>query len=153
MKKIFSLFLVLMMVMSLFGSTNALAEDPVEINVLARIWSPYKEDQRDIISEIEKACNVKFNIEWAPNDGYSERLYSTLASGKIPDLIARYQVSESSLLNEGAIVPLDEYLHLAPNYVAAIGEDIANLTNANDGHLYAISNIVDIPPCLLYVHP
>ena len=146
MKKIFSLFLVLMMVMSLFGSTNALAEDPVEINVLARIWSPYKEDQRDIISEIEKACNVKFNIEWAPNDGYSERLYSTLASGKIPDLIARYQVSESSLLNEGAIVPLDEYLHLAPNYVAAIGEDIANLTNANDGHLYAISNIVDIPP-------
>lgn len=74
------------------------------------------------------------------------RVYSTIATGKLPDLIARQGISESSMINEGAIVPITPYLDLAPNYVAAIGADKAGITNANDGQIYAISSIIDIPP-------
>ncbi|HQO56425.1 MAG TPA: extracellular solute-binding protein [Clostridia bacterium] len=145
MKKFLSLLLVVAMLLPLL-CVSAVAEEPVEIKILAQIWAPYKEEQMDIFREIEKACNVKFTIEWAPRDGFNERVYSTLASGQLPDLIARQGLSESSLINEGAIVPLDDYLQYAPNYVAAIGEDKASLTNASDGYLYPISSIIDIQP-------
>lgn len=146
MKKTLSLVIVLTMMLTMLSFTCASAEAPVEINVLAQIWAPYEEEQRDIFAKIEEACNVKLNIEWAPKDGFSERVYSTIASGNLPDLIARQGISESSLINEGAIVPLTPYLDLAPNYVAAIGADKAGITNANDGLIYAISSIIDIPP-------
>lgn len=146
MKKTLSLVLVLTMMLSLFSFTTASAEAPVEINILAQIWTPYEEEQRDVFAKLEEACNVKLNIEWAPKDGFSERVYSTIATGKLPDLIARQGISESSMINEGAIVPITPYLDLAPNYVAAIGADKAGITNANDGQIYAISSIIDIPP-------
>ena len=146
MKKTLSLVLVLTMMLSLFSFTTASAEAPVEINILAQIWTPYEEEQRDVFAKLEEACNVKRNIEWAPKDGFSERVYSTIATGKLPDLIARQGISESSMINEGAIVPITPYLDLAPNYVAAIGADKAGITNANDGQIYAISSIIDIPP-------
>ncbi|MBR5382723.1 MAG: extracellular solute-binding protein, partial [Clostridia bacterium] len=146
MKKSLSLILTLMMLTGLFLVPVASAEDPVQINILAQIWAPYEEEQRDIFSKIEEACNVKLNIEWAPRDGFNERVYSTIATGTLPDMIARWNLSESSMINEEAIVPQDDWLYLAPNYVKAIGEDAASITNANDGKLYPIASIVDIPP-------
>ena len=62
MKKTLSLVLVLTMMLSLFSFTTASAEAPVEINILAQIWTPYEEEQRDVFAKLEEACNVKLNI-------------------------------------------------------------------------------------------
>ena len=53
MKKTLSLVLVLTMMLSLFSFTSASAEAPVEINILAQIWTPYEEEQRDVFAKIQ----------------------------------------------------------------------------------------------------
>lgn len=97
---------------------------------------------------IEKMTGVHFDIDWRTSDGYATVVSTILAGGvdNLPDIIqlnAAYSVS--GLVEEGAVVALDDYLHLIPNVVAAVGEDRMNKWRSADGHIYSIPTIVNVP--------
>ena len=96
---------------------------------------------------IQALTNTTVNIDWRVADNYDTQLATTLASGKLPDIIVAGANGSGvmNLVSEGAIVPLDDYIDLIPNIVAAVGEKrMANWRQA-DGHIYTIPTIVDVP--------
>lgn len=96
---------------------------------------------------IEKMTGVHFDIDWRTSDGYATVVSTILAGGvdSLPDIIQPGAFGVAGLVEEGAIIALDDYLDLIPNVVAAVGEDrMANWRSA-DGHIYSIPTIVNVP--------
>lgn len=94
---------------------------------------------------IEKLTNAKIVIDWRTADGYDTQVATTLASGKLPDIMGAGSYGVLNLANEGAIVALDDYLHLIPNIVEAVGEKRMADWRQADGHIYTLPTIVDVP--------
>ena len=98
---------------------------------------------------VEAMTGVHFDIDWRTSDGYAEIVNTVLANAssdvtKLPDIIQPGAYGISALVNEGAIIPLDDYLDLIPNVVAAVGDRMSSWAAA-DGHIYAIPTIVNVP--------
>ena len=49
------------------------------------------------------------------------------------------------LADDGAVIPLDDYLDLMPHIVAAVGEDRMNYWRQADGHIYTIPSVINVP--------
>lgn len=152
MKKTLSMVLALAMAASATALpvTGALADaastEEASFTVLAKTWSPYNPDETSIWDELAKRTGIRMNFIWAPNSNYDEKVNTILASDDLPDAI--YGASTSLLLNQEAIIPLDDLLaEYCPNYLALLDEsDYAYLRNAEDGQMYFISHILDFPP-------
>ena len=101
----------------------------------------------DTIFPIEKMTGVHFDIDWRTSDGYAVVVSTILAGGldNLPDVIQPGAFGMAGLADEGAIIPLDDYLDLIPNVVAAVGEDRMDNWRSADGHIYAIPTIVNVP--------
>ncbi|MFA6506761.1 MAG: extracellular solute-binding protein [Treponemataceae bacterium] len=124
--------------------------EPLNISVLASIWPPY-EQTKTIFPEIEKATNTKLTIEWAPRDGYRDKISTILASGKLPDvIIITNPLDKEFLKNQGAIIPLNDLLNkYAPNYLSKLKkEDYPFVRDISDGNMYFMSLLIDFPPSL-----
>lgn len=94
---------------------------------------------------ILERTNARVEIDWRVTDNYATQVATLLASGQLPDILVAGDYGVSNLVSEGAIIPLDDYLHLIPNIVEAVGENrMANWRSA-DGHIYTIPTIVDVP--------
>ncbi len=147
MKKLIALLLALVMVTAL-APLSAIAEEPTTITVLAKTWSPYNPEETSVWDELAARTGVKIEWIWAPNTNYDEKVNTILAGGDLPDAI--YGATTSLLLNQGAIIPLDDYLaELCPNYLALLKpEDDPYLRNAADGKMYFMSHIMDFPPSM-----
>lgn len=147
MKKLLALLLTLAMVISLVP-LGAMAEEVTTIRVLAKTWTPYDPQETSIWDELAARTGVKIEWIWAPNSNYDEKVNTVLASGDLPDAI--YGATTALLLNQGAILPLDEYLEeMCPNYLALLKpEDDPYLRNAADGKMYFMSHIMDFPPSM-----
>lgn len=146
MKKAISLLLALVLMAALvpFG---ALAEGVTTIKVLAKTWTPYNPEETSIWDELAARTGVKIEWIWAPESNYDEKVNTVLAS-ELPDAI--YGATTSLLLNQGAIIPLDDYLAKScPNYLALLTEsDYPYLRNAADGKMYFMSHMLDFPPSM-----
>lgn len=94
---------------------------------------------------IEQKTGAHIAIDWRVEDNYGTQVATTLASGQLPDIIQAGDYGISALVSEGAILPLDDYLHLIPNIVAAVGEDRMADWRSADGHIYTIPTIVNVP--------
>jgi putative aldouronate transport system substrate-binding protein len=94
---------------------------------------------------ILERTNARINIDWRVADNYATQLATVLASGKLPDIINAGPNGITNLVSEGAIIPLDDYMDLIPNIVAAVGENRMDKWREADGHIYAIPTIVDVP--------
>lgn len=128
-------------------SKNLYLDKHVEITGMGVHYNNYPTefDGAYYFPAIEKLTNAKFMIDWRVQDGYETQVATTLASGKLPDIITAGSYGIINLANEGAIIPLDDYLHLIPNVVEAVGEDRMADWRQADGHIYAIPTIVDVP--------
>ena len=148
MKKLFALLLALALTTTLLPFSAMAEDDVTTIKVLAKTWSPYDPEETSIWDELAVRTGVKIEWIWAPNSNYDEKVNTILASGDLPDAI--YGASTSLLLNQGAIIPLDDYLaELCPNYLALLKpEDDPYLRNASDGKMYFMSHILDFPPSM-----
>ena len=94
---------------------------------------------------IEALTGARIEIDWRVEDNYATQVATTLASRKLPDIMVAGAYGVMNLVGEGAIVPLDDYIELMPDIVAAVGEDrMANWRQA-DGHIYTIPTIVNVP--------
>ncbi len=168
MKKCLALFLSLVLVLSLGSS---LADDPplkqalidaaktlepskelyfengLEISAMGMIFNNYPTefDGCYLWPAVEKLTNTRITVDWRVEDNYSTQVATVLASGKLPDLLTAGAYGVSNLVNEGAILELDEYLDLIPHVVAAVGEDRMAKWRQADGHIYTLPTIVNVP--------
>ena len=96
---------------------------------------------------VEKKTGVHWDVDWRTADGYATVISTVLAGGaeNLPDVLqVGNGVTVSGLVTEGAIIPLDDYLDLIPNVVAAVGDRLSSWASA-DGHIYTIPTIVNVP--------
>ncbi len=145
MKK--SIALILALILALAAMPGVFAEEePVTISILAKTWSPYNPEVTAVWDELAARTGIKIEFNWAPNSNYDEKVNTVLASDDIPDCI--YGASTSLLLNQEAIIPLDDLLEeYCPNYLALLDDaDYAYLRNAADGKMYFLSHILDFAP-------
>ncbi len=98
-------------------------------------------------SAIEKMTGVSLDIFWTDRNNYLSSLSTTLLTGidEMPDIINASNFGVMDLADDNIIIPLDEYLDLMPDIVAAVGEDRLNYLRQTDGHIYTIPSITDIP--------
>lgn len=170
MKKLVSLALALVMLLSL---TSAMADtvggmadgwwkdieiapsetfhldEPLTITALGIHFNQYPTefDGCYYLPTVEKYTNVHLQVDWRPDSDWNTQVATALAGGidNLPYLIRPGTYGVAALANEGAIVPLDDYLDLIPNIVAAVDEERFADWKAADGHFYTIPTIVNVP--------
>lgn len=50
--------------------------ETVEFSYLTQMWEPFSAEN-NLVSEYEKAMNMKMDVEWAPVDNYSTRVLTS----------------------------------------------------------------------------
>jgi len=111
------------------------------------IWEPHPEDPSDIMLEVFERTGTTVEFQWFPSEMFQERIAVTLASGELPDVISGGGIA--ALIAEEALLPLDDLLErYGQNILAAVGDDLHLLRNADTGNIYTIPNIIDFPPAM-----
>ena len=152
MKKLLALFLALVMTLSAGSvlaekSPNLYFENGLEISGMGVHFNNYPTefDGCYFFPTILERTNAKITIDWRVEDNYATQVATTLASRNLPDILQANAYGVMNLVSEGAVIPLDDYIDLIPNVVAAVGEDRMADWRSADGHIYAIPTIVDVP--------
>ncbi len=152
MKRILALVLAAVMLLSIGSvlaekSPNLYFDKELSIKGMGVHFNNYPTefDGTYYFPTILERTNARVQIDWRVGDNYGTQVATLLASGNLPDILNAGDYGVSNLVSEGAIIPLDDYLHLIPNIVEAVGEHrMANWRSA-DGHIYSIPTIVDVP--------
>lgn len=132
---------------ALAPSENLYFENGLEISGMGVHFNNYPTefDGCFYFPAIQALTNATITIDWRVQDNYATQMATTLAAGTLPDIIQASDYGIMNLVNEGAVVALDEYLHLIPNVVEAVGEDRMALWRQADGHIYTIPTITNVP--------
>lgn len=128
-------------------SSELYFENGLEITTLGQIYNNYPTefDGCYVWPAIKAMTNVTITNDWRVEDSYATQVATVLASQQLPDLINAGAFGVSALVDEGAIIELDQYLDLIPNIVNAVGEDRMAKWRQADGHIYTIPTIVNVP--------
>ncbi len=152
MKKLVALALALVMMLSITAafaekSPNLYFDEKVVVSAMGIHFNSYPTefDGCYYFPTIEERINVRFEIDWRTDTDYANQVAAALGAGKLPDIMVAGAYGVMNLVSEGAIIPLDDYLDLIPNIVAAVGEDRMAHWRQADGHIYTIPTIVDVP--------
>ena len=102
---------------------------------------PEKVDEA-IIAKIEQENNVEIEFETPPSTNYMERLQIMLAGGDYPDVIQFNSQNDKvyfDALNNGVIIPINEYLKSADNLKKHTYEiSWKSLMTKQDGKIYGV---------------
>ena len=124
-------------------------DEPLTITALGIHFNQYPTefDGCYYLPTVEKYTNVHLQVDWRTDADWNTQIATALAGGvdSLPYLIRPGSYGVTALANEGAIIPLDDYLDLIPNIVAAVGEDRFADWKSADGHFYTIPTIVNVP--------
>lgn len=85
---------------------------------------PFNEDWL-VIKEVEKFLNADITFEVTPYNDYQDKITLLLNSGTAPDVVTYIAPSGppySTFALNGALVPLNQYEHLTPNFLAWVKE-------------------------------
>jgi len=119
------------------------AEEVYTFKMFASFSTPeLSEADKAFFELVEKANNVKIELEVPPSTNYSERLQIMLAGGDYPDVVLFPSENDKVLLDavkNGVLIPLNEYLENAPN-LKKYSYDISwdSLKLAGDDNIYGI---------------
>lgn len=89
MKKAILAILVLALsfgTLPVFGWADEQTEEPVEISVLANLFSDPPDMEGPFWTEWQRMTNSKLNVEWVPSGDYDTKLNLKLASNSLPEL-------------------------------------------------------------------
>ncbi|GHV52773.1 sugar ABC transporter permease [Spirochaetia bacterium] len=152
MKKMISVLVLLSIAVTASWATggrqSTAAGSGQEISIMATHWAPYPLPAEDsvIFKAIEKNQGIKFKFDWRQATDYNTQIATTLAGGKLPDLLNPGTYGTIPLKDEGAIIALDDLLQkYGQNILKAVGPDRMAHWREADGHIYTIAGIVDIP--------
>src|SRR5690554_4978908 len=113
----------------------------------ARIGLYRGDDYNDKASfqEMEKRTNIRINFELSAGTAYEEQFNLLMASRDLPDLILAqgWNVNASTYGQQGALLPIDQYLEYMPNFSRILEEypEIRGQVTAADGHIYYMPNL------------
>lgn len=95
---------------------------------------------------MEKMTNAHVAIDWHEADGYASSVATTLLMdiSELPDIVNPFSFGIMDLADDGMIVPLDDYLELMPDIVAAVGEERMDAWRQADGHIYFIPSVSSV---------
>ncbi len=123
-------------------------EDGLEITGLGVTYDgrPTEFDGCYYFPAILSMTGVRVDIDWQEDEGYSSAVATTLLSSKedLPDIINPTGFGVMDLADDNLIIPLDNYLELMPDIVAAVGEEHMDSCRSPDGHIYTIPSVSTI---------
>src|SRR5690625_2376200 len=95
-----------------------------------------------IIEEINNLLEIDLEVEFVPEGGY-EKINVAIASGDLPDVLTINYPSPTlqQWINEGILIPLNEYLPMMPTVKSKIEENLE--WTAIDGEYYGYPFIED----------
>lgn len=95
---------------------------------------------------ITQMTGVTLNIFWTSADSYQTSLSTTLLEGtdQLPDILNASDFGVMDLVDDGAVIPLDDYLDLMPDIVAAVGSERMDNWREADGHIYAFPSVTNV---------
>ncbi|HEY8457747.1 MAG TPA: extracellular solute-binding protein [Actinopolymorphaceae bacterium] len=104
---------------------------------------------------LEKRANVDIEVQIIPVIDYDTKVNTILASGDIPDVIwgsGPTSATWKEAQDEGAFLPIDEYLEQYPAIREAVPESIWKLLKDENGDTYFIPNLIwpQVPFFLCY---
>lgn len=130
-----------------FTSVDAPPGDGEDVTSFQVLWAspPRPREQNAYWQELEKRLNVTFNPTLVASDGYNDKLSTTIASGKIPDLTFVMDNDAIGLraIQDGAYADLSQILG-GDNVLE--WPNLANVSSnawtasAKNGHIYGIPN-------------
>lgn len=140
MKKMLSLMLALMLVLSIVPGVYAEAAPTAftYMTITSDVWSVDDAPMQEAM----RLTNTDITFELAPLDTYTSSLQTMLAGGTLPDVI-QFRGAEqlNVLLDQEVLLPLETLIEEhAPNILAFFGEDVWKQAKAavGDGHVYYI---------------
>ncbi|UVI32845.1 extracellular solute-binding protein [Paenibacillus spongiae] len=100
-------------------------EEPYELTYLTtgdQAAKPLQPNDR-IIAEINKRLNIKLTVKIVP-EGSIDKINAAFASGDLPDVVSTYfpKNAVSQWIDEGIIIPLNDYLDDMPTFKKDIEE-------------------------------
>lgn len=121
------------------------SSEGLSFSYMGSIWDPFPQTMTPVMQALLDRTNTSIDFQWHPSANYEEKVTVTLASGKLPDMI--YGANLATLIDQGAIIPLDELLEEhGQNILAQLTEsDLNMIRNAQDGHIYNIPFVLDFP--------
>ena len=141
MKKLVSLFLALVMVLSLVSFASA--EEPFEITILLPQFPAdidFVMENNPVLQAIQEKTGVKLSIQWGANSVYTDILSNTMTD---PPMLVAVTDARAPLIVDsaraGAFWDLSEAIKDAENYPnLAAGNEGVYANTAIDGHVYGI---------------
>lgn len=141
MKRFVSLAIVLLMMLGM-SSFTAIAEEPIEIDLIMRNIGYAPTNDNDIFKAIEAATGYKINIDLKPGSDYATTCQMVIASGDYPDAMewhcSTYPNDLQMLADDGLLLPLDELLAEYGQNILANREDANFFRSSTDGKIYGI---------------
>lgn len=156
MKKLVSLFLALVMVLSM--ASFASADEPFTITVMLPDLNALVEAQLEnnpVLDAIEEATGVRLEIIYAANSSYGDSLNTTMTdpSEKQPMLIAMTDARGTTMINNaraGAFWDLTDYVNDTENYPNLAGNAGIYNNISIDGRIYGIYRTRAYPRAGIY---
>ena len=128
-----------------FAQADTLFPEKVTFSFLTKTNANYDMEQMDLYNYIEELTNVHIDLSYSSS--MAETLTTMLATDDLPDIFHVSGLSQFQLVNEGAIVNLNDYLDKIPNYTRWLEDsEIASGKNIEDGGLYGINFLTIYPP-------
>lgn len=130
-----------------FTSVDKAPGSGAEVTTFQVLWAapPRPREKNDYWKSLEERLNVKFTPTLVASDGYNDKLSTTVASGKIPDLtfVQDTDAIGQRALEDGAFADLSEVLagdniKKWPN-LANVATNAWKVSSKN-GHIYGVPN-------------
>ncbi len=155
MKKLVSLFLALVMALSMMSF--AAAEEPFELTVLLPDMSPLEDadvsENNPVLKAIEEATGVRLKITYAANSTFGETLNTTMTDDDKPMLIVMTDARGTTMVNNaraGAFWDLTDYVKDTENYPNLAGSAAVYSNISIDGRIYGIYRTRAYPRAGIY---
>jgi putative aldouronate transport system substrate-binding protein len=106
---------------------------------------PYRADWL-LWSEIQKRCNVTFEVTTVPMSDYPQKRSLVVSAGDAPFIIPKtYPGQEVAFVSSGAILPVSDYISLMPNFQQKVAdwkmEPELNTLRQSDGKFYVLPGL------------
>lgn len=128
-----------------------IVDEEITLNFFAR-RSPQNGPYENMLvfQEYGKMTNVKIDWNDVPQDNFAEKKNLELASGKLPDVFYKANITQLEAVKygtSGIFVPLENLVEkYAPNLTALFEKypEIKSSITAPDGHIYALPAIIEL---------
>lgn len=154
MKKLLSLFLVMVMTFSMISL--ATAEEPFVLTVMLPDFYPtvdFQNKDNPVLKAIEDASGVRLDIKWVANSTYGDAVNTTMTDEVLPNLIVMTDTRGPTMINNaraGAFHDLTDYVKDTVTYPNLAGNPAIYNNISVDGRIYGVYRTRAYPRAGIY---